>query len=108
MCSPARVLCDDNWIAVGFTMNSVDAVLDRVRSLPRAGAEDVVCHTPQPIPPVVDDDDDDDDEDDDRGSGGGNIDPDDDEGGFDEDDDDDDEAPWTAVPRRPALRPVPE
>ncbi len=87
-------------------MNLADAVLDRMRSLPRAGAEDVVCHTPQPIPPVVDDDEDED-EDDERGSGGGNIDPDDDEGGFDEEDDDD-EAPWTAAPRRPAFRPVPE
>jgi hypothetical protein len=82
-------------------------MLDRMRSLPRPGAGDVVCHTPQPIPPVGDDDDEEE-EDDDRGSGGGNIDPDDDEGGFDEDDDDDDEAPWTAVPRRPAFRPVPE
>jgi hypothetical protein len=86
-------------------MNSVDAVLDRMR-LPRAAAEDVVCHTPQPIPPV--DDDDEEEENDDRGSGGGNIDPDDDEGGFDEEDDDDDEAPWTAVPRRPVFRLVPE
>jgi len=68
-------------------MNLVDAVLDRLRSLPQPGAEDFVCHTPQPIPPV--DDDDDDDEDEDRGSGGGNIDPDDDEGGFDDDDDED-------------------
>ena len=75
-------------------MNSVDAVLDRVRSLPRAGAEDVVCHTPQPIPPV-DDDDDEEEENDDRGSGGGNIDPDDDEGGFDDDDDDDEDTLWT-------------
>jgi hypothetical protein len=90
-------------------MNSVDAVLYRMRSLPQAVAEDIVCHTPQPIPPVVDDDDDDDEEEenDDRGSGGGNIDPDDDEGGFDEEDDDDDEAPWTAAPRRAAFRPVP-
>ena len=81
-------------------MNLVDAVLDRLRSLPQPGAGDFVCHTPQPIPPL--DDDDDDDEDDDRGSGGGNIDPDDDEGGFD-DDDDDDEAPWSALARRGAL-----
>lgn len=78
-------------------MNLVGAVLDRMPGRPLPGAEDFVCHSPQPIPPV-DDDDDDDDEDDDRGSGGGNIDPDDDEGGFD-DDDDDDEAPWTAVAR---------
>ena len=92
---------------MGFTMNSVDAVLDRMRSLPRDAAEDVVCHTPQPIPPV-DDDDDEDEENDERGSGGGNIDPDDDEGGFDEEDDDDDEAPWTAAPRRPAFLPLPE
>jgi hypothetical protein len=92
--------------SVGFTMNLVDAVRDRMR-LPRAGAEDVVCHTPQPIPPV-DDDDDEEEENDERGSGGGNIDPDDDEGGFDEEDDDDDEAPWTAAPRRPVFRPVPE
>jgi hypothetical protein len=82
--------------SVGFTMNLVGAVLDRMPGRPLPGAEDFVCHSPQPIPPV--DDDDDDDEDDDRGSGGGNIDPDDDEGGFD-DDDDDDEAPWTAVAR---------
>src|SRR6266568_6357779 len=78
-------------------MNSVDAVLDRMRSLLRAGAEDVVCHTPQPIPPV--DNDDDDDEDDGRGSGGGNIDPDDDEGTFDDDEDDDDDTLWTAQRR---------
>ena len=77
-------------------MNSVDAVLDRMRSLPRAGAEDVVCHTPQPIPPVVDDDEDDDD-DDDRGSGGGDIDPDDDDGGFGDDEDEDEDTLWTAA-----------
>jgi hypothetical protein len=83
--------------SVDFTMNLIDVVLDRMPSPPRTGAEDLVCHLPQPIPPVDDDDDDDDDEDDDRGSGGGNIDPDDDEGAYDDnEDDDDDEAPWTA------------
>ncbi|TMG86269.1 MAG: hypothetical protein E6H78_04445 [Betaproteobacteria bacterium] len=86
-------------------MNPFDAVPDPVQSLPRSGAGDFVCHTPQPIPPV--DDDDDEDEDDDRSSGGGNIDPDDDEGGFD-DDDDDDEAPWTAVAHGTGFRPAPE
>ena len=53
----------------------------------------LICHTPQPTPPV--DDDDDEDEEDDRGSGGGNIDPDDDEGWSDDDEDDDDDTLWT-------------
>ena len=71
-----------------------------------ATSRGLVCHTPQPTPPI--DDDDDEDEEDDRGSGGGgNIDPDDDEGGFD-DDDDDDEAPWTAVAHGTGFRPAPE
>ena len=62
-----------------------------VRSSPTCGG--LVCHTPQPTPPI--DDDDDEDEEDDRGSGGGNIDPDDDEGGSDDDDDDEDETLWS-------------
>jgi len=57
--------------------------------------DDLICHRPEPAPPV--DDDDDDEDEDDRGSSGGNIDPDDDEGDFDDDDDDDeDETLWTA------------
>jgi hypothetical protein len=65
-----------------------------VRSSPTSGG--LVCHTPQPTPPI-DDDDDDEDEEDDRGSGGGNIDPDDDEGIDDEDDDDEGETLWTGA-----------
>jgi hypothetical protein len=64
-------------------------------------SRDVVCHRPEPAPPIVDDDDEDEDEDeDDRGSSGGNIDPDDDEGDFDDDDDDEDETLWTAGSRK--------
>jgi hypothetical protein len=61
---------------------------------------DVVCHRPEPAPPIVDDDDDEDEDEDDRGSSGGNIDPDDDEGNFDDDDDDEDETLWTAGSRK--------
>jgi hypothetical protein len=72
-------------------------------SLPVSGG--LVCHTPQPIPPIDDDDDDDEDDDDDRGSGGGNIDPDEDEGSFD-DDEDDDETPWSAPGFGGSRRPL--
>jgi hypothetical protein len=77
-------------------MNLIDAWLDRARPLRWPVADGVVCHTPQPIPPV---DDDDEEDEDDRGSGGGgDIDPDDDEGGgFDDDDDDDEDTLWTAA-----------
>jgi hypothetical protein len=80
---------------VRFTMDSIGAAIRIlfVRSSPTSGG--LICHTPQPTPPI-DDDDDDEDEKDDRGSGGGNIDPDDDEGGSDDDDDDDDDDTlWT-------------
>jgi len=69
-------------------------------------SDGLVCHTPQPIPPIDDDDDDDEDDDDDRGSGGGNIDPDEDEGSFDDDEDDDDETPWSAAGPRGSRRPL--
>ena len=81
------------------------AATDLSRLPPLPPSAGVVCHTPQPTPPV--DDDEDEDDDDDRGSGGGNIDPDDDEGGFDEDEDDEDETLWFAAGaegRRAALR----
>jgi hypothetical protein len=75
-------------------MNHLDAVPEALSSPLWLAARDLICHTPQPTPPV-DDDDDDDDEDDDRGSGGGNIDPDDDESTFDDDEDDDEDTLWT-------------
>jgi hypothetical protein len=89
-------------------MSALDPSPEQLRSPPRPGTGGLICHTPQPTPPV-DDDDDDEDEDNDRKPGGGNIDPDDDEGGFDDDEDDDDDTLWTrrrsrlhgvALPRR--------
>jgi len=85
---------------LGLMMNAVDIASDdfahAAAPLLRAAAfalSGLVCHTPEPTPPV--DDDEDDEEENDRGSSGGNIDPDDDEGDFDDDDDDEDETLWT-------------
>ena len=75
-------------------MNRLDAALEHLRSPLAPAAEGLICHTPQPTPPV-DDDDDDEDDDDERKPGGGNIDPDDDEGAFDDDEDDDEDTLWT-------------
>jgi hypothetical protein len=76
-----------------------DAATGLVRAPSLPASEGLLCHTPQPIPPIDDEDDDDEDEED-RGSGGGNIDPDDDEGGSDDDDDDDeDDTLWTTSAR---------
>jgi hypothetical protein len=77
-----------------FTMDSIGTAIRILFVRPSPTTGGVVCHTPQPTPPI-DDDDDDEDEKDDRGSGGGNIDPDDDEGGSDDDDEDDDDTLWT-------------
>ena len=79
-------------------MTDFDPAPDHPCSPSSPAAEALICHTPQPTPPV-DDDDDDEDEDDDRGSSGGNIDPDDDEGTFDDDDEDDDDTLWTGCCR---------
>jgi hypothetical protein len=73
------------------------ASCERARVLGLFGADGLVCHRPEPVPPA--DDDDEDEDDDDRGSSGGNIDPDDDEGDFDDDDDDEDETLWAGAPR---------
>lgn len=77
-----------------LNMDRMDAAIETARAASFAPPRGVLCHTPQPIPPV-DDDDDDEDDDDDRGSGGGNIDPDDDDGWPDEDDEDEDDTLWT-------------
>jgi len=80
--------------ANALTMDSFGAPIGLLCAWLSATSGDLVCHTPQPTPPI--DDDDDEDEEDDRGSGGGgNIDPDDDEGWSDDDDDDDDDTLWT-------------
>jgi len=80
--------------ANALTMDSPTAAIGFLFARLSATSDGLICHTPQPTPPV-DDDDDDEDEEDDRGSGGGNIDPDDDEGWSDDDEDDDDDTLWT-------------
>jgi len=79
--------------ANALTMDSPTAAIGFLFARLSATSDGLICHTPQPTPPV--DDDDDEDEEDDRGSGGGNIDPDDDEGSSDDDEDDDDDTLWT-------------
>lgn len=83
-------------------MDFFDAATDAVRAPSFPPSAGVVCHTPQPTPPI--DDDDDEDDDDDRGSGGGNIDPDDDEGEFDDDEEEDDDTLWLVARQRGTWR----